>query len=60
MLATQRSASQPPLCAVVGVIGPYNSGCATLAMPAASSAPDGPLGVVSPSNNYVGLTAPAR
>ena len=45
--------------AVVGVIGPYNSGCATLAMPAASSAPDGPLGVVSPSNNYVGLTAPA-
>ena len=45
--------------AVVGVIGPYNSGCAVIAMPTASTAPGGPLGMVSPSNDYVGLTAPA-
>ncbi len=45
--------------AVVGVIGPYNSGCAVIAVPAASTAPGGPLATVSPSNNFVGLTAPA-
>ena len=44
--------------AVVGVIGPYNSGCAVVSVPVASSAQDGPLATVSPSNNLIALTAP--
>jgi branched-chain amino acid transport system substrate-binding protein len=45
--------------AVVGVIGPHNSGCAQIAIPTASTAPGGPLAMVSPSNDFLGLTAPA-
>ncbi|MBA3716986.1 MAG: branched-chain amino acid ABC transporter substrate-binding protein [Actinobacteria bacterium] len=41
---------------VVGVIGTFNSGCAAIEIPIANRAPDGPLGMVSPANTYVGLT----
>jgi branched-chain amino acid transport system substrate-binding protein len=42
--------------AVVGVIGPNNSGCAQVQLPIENRAPNGPLAVVSPANTYVGLT----
>ena len=41
---------------VLGVIGTFNSGCAKLEIPIANRAPKGPLGMVSPSNTYPGLT----
>jgi DNA-binding SARP family transcriptional activator/ABC-type branched-subunit amino acid transport system substrate-binding protein/DNA-binding beta-propeller fold protein YncE len=42
--------------AVVGVIGPYNSGCSMIALPILNAAPGGPVAVVSPTNTYVGLS----
>ena len=42
--------------AMVGMIGTFNSGCVKLIIPVLNRAPDGPLGIVSPSNTYVGLT----
>ena len=42
--------------AVVGVIGTFNSGCAEIEIPLLNRAPDGPVGMVSPANTYVGLT----
>jgi len=41
---------------VIGVIGTFNSGCAEIEIPIENRAPDGPLGMVSPANTYVGLT----
>jgi branched-chain amino acid transport system substrate-binding protein len=41
---------------VIAVIGTFNSGCAEIEIPIANRAPDGPLGMVSPANTYVGLT----
>jgi branched-chain amino acid transport system substrate-binding protein len=41
---------------VIGVIGPYESLCAPALLPPLNRAPDGPLGVVSPSTTYLGLT----
>jgi branched-chain amino acid transport system substrate-binding protein len=41
---------------VLGVIGTFNSGCAKLEIPIANRASQGPLGMVSPSNTYPGLT----
>jgi branched-chain amino acid transport system substrate-binding protein len=41
---------------VIGVIGTFNSGCAEIIIPVLNRAPDGPLGMVSPANTYVGLT----
>jgi branched-chain amino acid transport system substrate-binding protein len=41
---------------VIGVIGTFNSGCAKLEIPIGNRAPKGPLGYVSPSNTYPGLT----
>jgi branched-chain amino acid transport system substrate-binding protein len=41
---------------VAGVIGTFNSGCAKLEIPIANRAAKGPLGMVSPSNTYPGLT----
>jgi branched-chain amino acid transport system substrate-binding protein len=41
---------------VVGVIGPYNSGCAELQIPIVSRTAAGPLAMISPSNTYSGLT----
>ncbi len=42
--------------AVVGVIGPYNSGCAEIQIPILSRAAAGPLAMVSPTNTDEGLT----
>jgi branched-chain amino acid transport system substrate-binding protein len=59
-LATTRCASNAKAYAdndsVIGVIGPYNSSCATAAIPIANRARPGPLTVISPSATYVGLT----
>jgi branched-chain amino acid transport system substrate-binding protein len=41
---------------VVGVIGPFNSGCAELQIPIVSRTAAGPLAMVSPSNTDDGLT----
>jgi branched-chain amino acid transport system substrate-binding protein len=41
---------------VIGVIGTFNSGCAEIVIPKLNRAPDGPLGMASPANTYVGLT----
>jgi branched-chain amino acid transport system substrate-binding protein len=41
---------------VIGVIGTFNSGCAEIIVPILNRAPNGPVGMVSPSNTYVGLT----
>jgi DNA-binding SARP family transcriptional activator/ABC-type branched-subunit amino acid transport system substrate-binding protein len=49
----KRYAANP---AVLGVVGPLSSACATGVIPAANEAPAGPLAVVSPSNTSVSLT----
>ena len=41
---------------VIGVIGTFNSGCAEIIIPVLNRAPNGPVGMVSPANTYVGLT----
>ncbi len=41
---------------VIGVIGPFNSGCAQIELPILNSTPGGPLATVNASNTYVGLT----
>jgi len=41
---------------VVGIIGTFNSGCVKLIIPVVNRAPDGPIGIISPVNTYVGLT----
>jgi len=41
---------------VIGLIGTFNSGCAEIVIPVLNRAPDGPVGMVSPANTYVGLT----
>ena len=45
---------------VVGIVGPWNSGCAQEQIPIVSRGAAGPLAMISPSNTYEGLTrAPA-
>jgi DNA-binding SARP family transcriptional activator/ABC-type branched-subunit amino acid transport system substrate-binding protein len=41
---------------VIGVIGTLNSGCAVTAIPELNRARDGPLAMVSPLNDFIGLT----
>ena len=41
---------------VIGVIGTFNSGCAEIIIPILNRAANGPMGMVSPANTYVGLT----
>lgn len=41
---------------VIGVVGTYNSACAVAVIPELNRAPDGPLAMVSPLNDFVGLT----
>ena len=41
---------------LVGVIGPYHSACAALALPILNTAPGGPVAMVSPSNTSAGLS----
>ena len=43
---------------VIGVIGTFNSGAAEIEIPILNRAPNGPIGMVSPANTYVGLTHP--
>lgn len=42
--------------AVVGIVGPWNSGCASEQIPIVSRKDAGPLAMVSPSNTFAGLT----
>jgi DNA-binding SARP family transcriptional activator/ABC-type branched-subunit amino acid transport system substrate-binding protein len=42
--------------AVLGVVGPHNSGCAYVQIPIANQAPGGALAMISPSNTHTGLT----
>jgi len=44
--------------AVVGIVGPWNSGCAQVQIPILSRRESGPLATISPSNTYDGLTRP--
>jgi branched-chain amino acid transport system substrate-binding protein len=41
---------------IAGVIGTFNSGCAEIEIPILNRAPNGPVGMISPANTYVGLT----
>ena len=41
---------------VGAVIGTFNSGCAEIIVPILNRAQNGPVGMVSPANTYVGLT----
>jgi branched-chain amino acid transport system substrate-binding protein len=43
---------------VIGVVGTFNSGAAEIMIPILNRAPNGPVGMVSPANTYVGLTHP--
>jgi branched-chain amino acid transport system substrate-binding protein len=44
---------------VVGVIGPWNSGCAERQIPIVSRRQAGPLAMISPANTFLGLTRTA-
>jgi branched-chain amino acid transport system substrate-binding protein len=44
---------------VLGIVGPFNSGCAEVQIPVVSREAAGPLAMVSPSNTFVGLTRSA-
>jgi branched-chain amino acid transport system substrate-binding protein len=44
---------------VVGIIGPWNSGCAVEQIPIVSRREAGPLAMISPSNTFVALTRTA-
>ena len=46
--------------AVIGIIGPNNSGCSAVEIPIANQAPGGALAMISPSNTLTGLTRPLR
>ena len=61
----------PPLCRqnarayveaedVVGIIGPWNSGCAEVQIPIVSRREAGPLAMISPSTTFIGLTRTAE
>lgn len=53
---TARSYAQNP--SVIGVIGPFESGCAFTQIPILNAAARGPLAMLSPSNTAVELTRP--
>jgi branched-chain amino acid transport system substrate-binding protein len=42
---------------VIGVIGTFNSGCATIEIPILNRAQGGPVAMISPANTQVGLTS---
>ncbi len=42
---------------VIGVIGTFNSGCATIEIPILNRAAGGPVAMISPANTQVGLTS---
>jgi branched-chain amino acid transport system substrate-binding protein len=41
---------------LVGLIGTYNSGCATIELPIVNRSESGALPMISPANTYIGLT----
>jgi branched-chain amino acid transport system substrate-binding protein len=41
---------------VVGIVGPWNSGCANVQIPIVSTRAAGPLAMISPTNTWEGLT----
>lgn len=41
---------------VIGIIGPYHSGCAAIQIPILNRATPGPLAIISPANSAPGLT----
>jgi DNA-binding SARP family transcriptional activator len=43
---------------VVGIVGPFNSGCTFQQLPITNSAPGGPLAMISPTNTAAPLTRP--
>lgn len=45
---------------VIGIIGPWNSGCAVEQIPIVSRRDAGPLALISPSNTFVSLTRTIR
>jgi len=45
---------------VIGVIGPFNSGCAIQEIPTLNRAPGGPVATISYSNTVLGLTQAGR
>jgi len=45
---------------VVAVLGPFNSGCTESELPILNRAPGGPVAMVSPANDWAGLTRTAR
>ena len=45
---------------VIGVVGPYTSGCAWFSIPILNRAPGGPVPLVSPNATGLGLTQPFR
>jgi branched-chain amino acid transport system substrate-binding protein len=44
---------------VLGVLGPFNSGCTAVQLPILSRKAAGPLAMISPANTYAGLTRKA-
>jgi branched-chain amino acid transport system substrate-binding protein len=42
--------------ALLGIVGPWHSGCAQVEIPILNAAKGGPVAIVSPSNSAVGLT----
>jgi DNA-binding SARP family transcriptional activator/ABC-type branched-subunit amino acid transport system substrate-binding protein/DNA-binding beta-propeller fold protein YncE len=53
-IANARMYAAAPI--VIGVVGPYNSGCAVQQIPITNGAPGGPLAMVSPTASMIGLT----
>jgi len=59
LLCRQNARAYVATDGVVGVIGPWNSGCALDQIPITSRRSAGPLAMISPSNTFVGLTRAA-
>jgi YVTN family beta-propeller protein len=53
-IGNARDLSEAP--ELIGIIGPWHSGCAAQQVPILNRAPDGPVAVVSPANSWPGLT----
>jgi branched-chain amino acid transport system substrate-binding protein len=60
LLCKQNARAYVSSADVVGVIGPWNSGCAWVQIPIISRKSAGPLAMISPSNTNAGLTRTIR
>jgi branched-chain amino acid transport system substrate-binding protein len=56
LLCRQNARAYVAAADVVGIIGPWNSGCAVDQIPIVSRKGAGPLAMISPSNTFAGLT----